>query len=77
MTLNIEKNELPEKIIGYKALNSDFTNRYGFKFEIGKTYKIYNEVKFGNDGNGFHFVEILKIHLDILMQLMMILYLLK
>ena len=57
MFLNIEKNELPEKIIGYKALNSDFTNRYGFKFEIGKTYKVYNEVKFGNNGNGFHFCE--------------------
>ena len=57
MFFNIEKNELPVKIIGYKALNSDFTNRSGFKFEIGKTYKVYNEVKFGNNGNGFHFCE--------------------
>jgi len=57
MFLNFEKEELPEKLIGYKAFNSDFTNRYGMKFEIDKIYKVFNEIKFGNYGNGFHFCE--------------------
>jgi hypothetical protein len=33
------------------------TNRYGFKFEIGKSYKVDGIVKFGIDGNGFHMCE--------------------
>ena len=41
-------------IIGYKAFNKDFTNRYGMKFEVGKTYNIDGEIKFGVKGNGFH-----------------------
>lgn len=28
------------EIIGYKCFNEDFTNRYGEKFEIGKTYNV-------------------------------------
>ena len=45
------------EISGYKALNLDMTNRYGKKFEVGKTYSVEGELKFGNDGNGFHFCE--------------------
>lgn len=42
-------------IYGYKCFNSDMTNRYGEKFELGKVYSTNGKVKFGNDGNGFHF----------------------
>ena len=41
-------------IIGYKALNEDFTNRYGTKYEIGTIYQALGEIKWGNNGNGFH-----------------------
>ena len=34
--------------------NDDLTNRYGTKFEVGKTYHANGDIKFGNDGNGFH-----------------------
>lgn len=40
---------------GYKAFNKDMTNRYGMKFEEGKTYSVEGELKFGVKGNGFHF----------------------
>lgn len=43
------------EIIGYKCFNSDLTNRYGMKFEIGKSYSVNGEISFGNNGNGFHF----------------------
>lgn len=43
------------EIYGYKCFNKDMTNRYGKPIEIGKTYSTTNEVKFGNDGNGYHF----------------------
>lgn len=39
---------------GYKCFNSDLTNRYGEKFEVGKVYSKEGTIKFGNDGNGFH-----------------------
>lgn len=39
----------------YKAFNKDMTNRYGMKFEEGETYSVSGELKFGLDGNGFHF----------------------
>lgn len=42
---------------GYKAFNSDMTNRYGMAFEEGKDYHMDGEVKFGNEGNGFHFCQ--------------------
>ena len=42
-------------IYGYKCFNSDMTNRYGKKFELGKVYSTDGKVKFGNSGNGFHF----------------------
>lgn len=41
-------------MIGYKCFNDDLTNRYGTKFEVGKTYHANGDIKFGNDGNGFH-----------------------
>lgn len=40
---------------GYKAFNNNLTNRYGIPFEEGKTYTITGELRYGNDGNGFHF----------------------
>ncbi len=39
---------------GYKCFDKGLTNRYGQQFEIGKLYHCHNEIKFGNDGNGFH-----------------------
>lgn len=41
-------------IKGYKAFNSDKTNRYGIPFEAGKAYKVDGDISFGNQGNGFH-----------------------
>ena len=41
-------------IEGYKIFNSNFTNRYGKIFKEGVLYKTSNNVKFGNDGKGFH-----------------------
>lgn len=43
------------EVYGYKCFNKDLTNRYGMKFETGKKYKVLGNIKFGNDGNGFHF----------------------
>ena len=40
---------------GYKCFNKDMTNRYGVPLEVGKTYSIEGDIKFGNDGNGYHF----------------------
>ena len=47
------------EIKGYKAFNSNMTNRYGRPFDEGKSYTINTalRVKFGNDGTGFHFCE--------------------
>lgn len=39
---------------GYKCFNKGLVNRYGIKFEIGKIYHCDKEIKFGNDGHGFH-----------------------
>ena len=43
-----------EEVRGYKAFNIDATNRYGKPFTEGETYQVEGEIKFGNDGNGFH-----------------------
>ena len=43
------------ELYGYKAFNSDLTNRYGQKFEVGKTYHANGPIRWGNYGNGFHF----------------------
>ena len=42
---------------GYKCFNSDMTNLYGDKFEVGKKYSITGEVRVGTKGNGFHICE--------------------
>ena len=42
---------------GYKCFNSDMTNIYGDKFEVGKKYSITGNVKVGPKGNGFHICE--------------------
>ena len=42
------------EIKGYKAFNKDHTNRYGMPFEEGKDYHVDGEIRFGNNGNGFH-----------------------
>ena len=41
-------------IYGYKCFNSGLINRYFQKFKVGETYTTNGELKFGNDGNGFH-----------------------
>jgi hypothetical protein len=41
-------------IEGFKAFNSNKTNRYGMSFDEGKAYHASGEISFGNDGNGFH-----------------------
>ncbi len=43
------------EIKGYKAFNKDMTNMYGKKFEVGKTYSVDGEIKYGTTGNGYHF----------------------
>ena len=43
-----------EEVRGYKAFNIDATNRYGKPFTEGETYQVEGEIKFGNDGNGYH-----------------------
>lgn len=42
---------------GYKCFNSDMTNIYGDKFELGKKYFLKGELKIGTRGNGFHIAE--------------------
>jgi len=42
------------EIKGYKCFNGDKTNRYGIPFEEGVNYHIDGEIRFGNNGNGFH-----------------------
>lgn len=41
-------------IRGYKCFNKGLTNRYGKKFELMHLYHADGEIKFGNNGNGFH-----------------------
>lgn len=43
------------EIQGYKAFNKGLTNRYGMKFNEGEIYSIDGDLRFGNNGNGFHF----------------------
>lgn len=42
-------------IKGYKAFYENMENRYGMRFEENKTYYAQGPLRFGNDGNGFHF----------------------
>lgn len=43
------------KMEGYKLLYDDLKNQYGLKMEVGKTYQATGEIKFGTNGNGYHF----------------------
>lgn len=45
------------EIHGFKAFNKGLTNRYGMEFKEGETYTVDGSLRFGNDGNGFHFCE--------------------
>ena len=45
------------EVIGYKCFNKDLTNRYGMKFEVGKTYVDNGIIRFGDKGHGFHMCE--------------------
>lgn len=47
------------EVKGYKAFNIDATNRYGKPFTEGETYCVDGEIKFGNNGNGFHMCTVL------------------
>ena len=42
-------------MIGYKAFDYDLVNTYGMKFDLNVEYSLSGELKFGNNGNGFHF----------------------
>ena len=42
------------EIHGYKCFNKNLTNAYGKKFEVGKEYTTIGNLKFGDEGNGFH-----------------------
>ncbi len=50
----INKDNKIIKISGYKSFAEDGTNIYGKIFEIGK-YHCDGEIKFGINGNGYHF----------------------
>lgn len=43
-----------KEVKGYKAFNNDATNRCGKPFTEGETYRVDGEIRFGNEGNGFH-----------------------
>lgn len=40
---------------GYKAFYNNMQNRYGMDFEEGQTYSVEGPLKFGVQGNGFHY----------------------
>lgn len=45
---------------GYKVFNKGLINRYGYRYEEGKNYKVntkINDIKYGNNGYGIHFVK--------------------
>lgn len=43
------------EIYGYKAFAKDMTNRHGKTFEEGKIYIVDGPLKWGKNGNGYHF----------------------
>ena len=45
------------EIKGYKGFSKDLKNEPGEQFEVGKIYRTSNEeeLKFGHNGNGYHF----------------------
>jgi len=40
---------------GYKAFDKGLVNRYGKEFKEHGIYTVDGDIRFGNDGNGFHF----------------------
>lgn len=44
-------------IRGYKAFYKGLVNKNGFQFEEWKTYSTEGKIKYGQNGNGFHFCE--------------------
>lgn len=44
-------------IRGFKVFDIGLVNRNKKKFEVGKTYSVSGEIKFGNKGNGLHFCQ--------------------
>ena len=40
---------------GFKSFNYDYTNNYGFRFKENINYHITGEIKYGPNGNGYHF----------------------
>ena len=46
-----------ESIFGYKSFSLDRRNIYGIVFEEGKKYHVDGDIKFGPQGNGYHFAE--------------------
>ena len=43
--------------LGFKAFNSDCTNRYGMKFLENIEYSFDGQLQYGSSNNGFHFCE--------------------
>lgn len=41
-------------LYGFKCFNKGLINCYGKEFEVGKSYHIDGDIKFGVRGNGFH-----------------------
>ncbi len=39
---------------GYKCFQKGLINRYGDIFQVGKWYRAFGDIQFGNNGNGFH-----------------------
>ena len=48
------------EINGYKSFDKYHKNRYGIYMEEGKTYHTDGIIKFGINGNGFHFCKYLE-----------------
>lgn len=57
MILKRDEKGRPIEIFGYKSFNMDATNWYGKVFEEGKCYHCDGDIKFGPNGNGYHFAE--------------------
>ena len=48
------------EVKGYKSFNKYHKNKYGIYMEEGKTYHTDGVIKFGLEGNGFHFCKYLE-----------------
>lgn len=46
---------MENEVRGYKAFSKGLVNCYDMKFEVGKSYHVDGDIKFGVTGNGFHF----------------------